>query len=136
MRFINRIFTATMGERWDNRRLMAAFAPLIERLPMEDEPRGRLLDFVRFQLVGERGRRTVLEDWSALDSFASRASAFERGAELALDALCEQIAPAAEAAGIRFDAVIATTATGNLMPGLTYRAAQRLGGLVRPDSLL
>jgi predicted naringenin-chalcone synthase len=42
----------------------------------------------------------------------------------------------AETAGITFDAVLTTTATGNMMPGLSYRAAQRLGGRVRPDSLM
>jgi predicted naringenin-chalcone synthase len=136
MRFINDIYTADFGRRWENKEVLAEFEPIIERLELDDETRGKLLSFVRFQLVGERSRRSVIEDWRSLKSFKSRADQFERGAEMALDRLAEQVAPAAENAGITFDAVLATTATGNLMPGLSYRMARRLGGLVRTDSTL
>jgi predicted naringenin-chalcone synthase len=71
-----------------------------------------------------------------MDDFQSRAAAFEEGAERAMDELAAQLAPALEAAGAPFDAVITTTATGNLMPGLSYRMAHRLPGIIRPDSLM
>ena len=136
MRTINAIYTTDLGQEWTNEATLARFETYIERLPLEEAERARLRDFVRFQLVGERARRVVIPDWNALGSFASRAAAFQAGAEQLLDALTEQIAPATEEAGITFDAVIATTATGNLMPGLTYRLAHRLGGLVRQDSMM
>jgi alkylresorcinol/alkylpyrone synthase len=78
----------------------------------------------------------MVPDWTGLGAFESRAAAFEDAAEQFLDGLATQVIPAAEAAGITFDAVIGTTATGNLMPGLSYRLAHRLGPLVRPDSLM
>lgn len=136
MRFINEIFTAPVGEAWSNERLLPEYEKAIDRLEMTDEAREPLRKFVRFQLVGERSRQTMLEDWTALNGFESRAVAFERGAHQALDRLAAQIAPAAEAAGVTFDAVITTTATGNLMPGLSYRLAHRLGGLIPGDSMM
>jgi alkylresorcinol/alkylpyrone synthase len=136
MRYINQIFTTEFGERWDNQRLLPVFEGIIEGLEVPEEERTKLRDFVRFQLVGERTRRSSIEDWTSLTDFESRASAFERAAEAALDGLAGQIIPAAESAGVVFDAVLATTATGNLMPGLGYRIAHRLGGLVRPDSMV
>lgn len=136
MRYINAIYPADLGERWTNQRLLEAFEPIVAALPVPEEESTALRDFVRFQLVGERARRTVLRDWTALTDFRTRAEAFEAGAEEALDSLAEQLLPAAEAAGVCFDAVIATTATGNLMPGISYRLAHRLGACVRPDSML
>jgi len=136
MRSIREIYTTDLGELWTNERALQAFEGYIERLPLEDEERTKLRDFVRFQLVGERSRRSILEDWSALDNFETRARAFEGGAEKALDALAEQIAPAAESAGATFDALITTTATGNLMPGLSYRLAHRLGGIIPQNSMM
>jgi alkylresorcinol/alkylpyrone synthase len=136
MRYINDIFTADLGDYWDNAALLQVYEGCVERLPLPDDERAKLRDFVRFQLVGERARRTVVPDWGKLSSFAGRAAAFEEGADQAVDRLAEQIAPAAEAAGVTFDAVLATTATGNLMPGISYRIAHRLGGLVRPDTLM
>lgn len=135
MRFINDIFPATPGREWRNAELLPLFEKLIGELPVPDPERGRLLEFVRFQLVGERSRYS-LSDWGVVDSFQSRAEAFEHGADHALDLLAEQVAPAATAAGVQFDAIVATTATGNLMPGISYRMAQRLDGLIRPDSML
>jgi predicted naringenin-chalcone synthase len=135
MRYINELFTAAVGEAWTNARLLAVYEAAVERLALEGEAQTALRDFVRFQLVGERSRRTVLPDWTQLSDFQSRAGAFETGADMALSRLAEQIRPAVEAAGLTFDAVVTTTSTGNLMPGLSYRVAQRLGGLVRPDSL-
>src|SRR5688572_8604490 len=100
MRYINQIFAPPIGERWDNQTLLGRFEPLVERLPLPDEARGKLRELVRFQLVGERSRHSLTPDWAELASFESRAGAFQRGADLALDALAEQIAPAAENAGV------------------------------------
>ena len=137
LRYINEVYSTHLGRSWDNAALLAQFEERIERLSIPDEAeRKKLRDFVRFQLVGERSRRTLLDDWTTLEHFEQRAAAFDRGANAALDTLAEQVAPAAEAAGITFDAVVATTATGNLMPGLSYRIGHRLGAVVRPDTLM
>lgn len=135
-RYIHQVFAPTLGERWENSQLVQAFAPVIDRLDLEEEDRKKLRDFVRVQLVGERARYSLTEDWTALGSFESRASVYERAAEKAIAALAEEIVPVAEAAGVTFDAVLTTTATGNLMPGLSYRMARRLGEQVRRDSML
>jgi predicted naringenin-chalcone synthase len=136
MRFINDLYTASVGEPWSNERLLPVYEQAVARLPLEGDEQKSLRDFVRFQLVGERSRRTVVPEWEHLGDFRSRASAFEKGATLALAQLADQIAPAANAAGISFDAVLTTTSTGNLMPGLSYRLARRLGEVVRPRSML
>jgi alkylresorcinol/alkylpyrone synthase len=136
MRYINELYTAAVGQPWANERLLVAYEQAVERLPLKDDQRLALRDFVRFQLVGERSRRTVVPEWEHLGDFRSRAGAFEAGANHGLAQLAEQIAPAATSAGISFDAVLTTTSTGNLMPGLSYRLAERLGSLVRPDSML
>lgn len=136
MRTINAIYTAELGEEWTNERVLPRYEAFVERLPLPEADRVKLRDFVRFQLVGQRARRVVPPDWSKLGSFESRAAAFEDGAERFLQALTAQVAPAADAAGVTFDAVISTTATGNLMPGLSYRVGRHLGSLVRRDSLM
>src|SRR5437762_11560562 len=127
MRTINAIYTAGLGEEWTNERVLPQYEACVERLPLPEADRVKLRDFVRFQLVGQRARRVVVPDWAKLGPFESRAAAFEEGAVQFLEALAAQIAPAADAAGITFDAVISTTATGNLMPGLSYRPAPRHG---------
>src|SRR5262249_41602420 len=104
MRYINELFTAPVGEAWTNERLLAVYEAAVERLPLEREAQTTLRDFVRFQLVGERSRRTVLPDWTKLKDFQSRASAFETGADMALSQLAEQIVPTVERAGVTFDA--------------------------------
>ena len=134
-RFINRIYFAEFGERWENARLLKAFEPHLGRVALDDTGRVKLRDYVRFLLVGERCRNMITE-WRELRSFASRAAAYESTAGQALDALAAQVAPGAAAADITFDGIVSTTTTGNLMPGLSYRMARRLGGLVRADSLM
>jgi alkylresorcinol/alkylpyrone synthase len=137
MRTINAIYTAAdIGLELGNERMLSEFEGCVARAPLPEDERIKLREFVRFQLVGKRTRRTLLPDWTAIGGFEARAAAFEAGAERFLDALAEQVVPAAERAGITYDAVISTTATGNLMPGLSYRLARRLGGLVRRDSLM
>jgi alkylresorcinol/alkylpyrone synthase len=136
MRFINHICTAAVGARWSNEQLLPVYQQAIERLPLDAEARTKLTDFVRFQLVGQRSRRTVVPHWQDLADFRSRAEAFENGADAALAQLAEQLTAALGPAGTTFDAVLSTTATGNLMPGLSYRLARRLGPLVRSDSVM
>lgn len=136
MRFINEIFTAQIGVPWTNERLLSVYEEIVGGLGLEDEAHRALREFIRFQLGGERTRYTVMRDWSILAEFRQRAAQFETGADEALDDLAPQIAAAVGSAGITFDAVLTTTATGNLMPGLSYRMARRLGGLVRPDSMM
>jgi alkylresorcinol/alkylpyrone synthase len=136
LRFINQIFAPDLGARVENSALLAQFEPIIHGLDASEEERGQVWDFVRFQLVGERSRRTLTADWTALTDFATRGRAFESGAEAALDRLAEEVGPAARAAGVRFDAVLTTTATGNLMPGLSYRLASRLPDLIPAEALM
>jgi predicted naringenin-chalcone synthase len=136
MRYINELFTASVGEAWTNERLLPVYEEAVARLPLEGQGKTELRDFVRFQLVGERSRRTVVPDWTSLGDFQSRASAYERGADAALRQLAQQIAATVRPAGVTFDVVITTTSTGNLMPGISYRSAQQLGPLVRSDSLI
>ena len=134
MRFIHEIFTAPIGEVWSNERTLAAYEKAVDALPASEQETVR--NFVRFQLVGERSRHSVVSEPFQLTDFRSRATTYENGADHALSQLASQIEPVAAAAGIAFDAVITTTSTGNLMPGLSYRIAQRLGKLVRPDTMM
>jgi predicted naringenin-chalcone synthase len=136
MRFINELYTTPVGEAWTNERYLLLCEQAIDKLPLEEKRRQELREFVRFNLIGERQRRTVVPDPAMLGAFDGRAAMFEQGAEQALAQLAEQVAPAAEEAGITFDAVLTTTSTGNLMPGLSYRIAGRLGSLVRCDTMM
>lgn len=136
MRYINGIFTAVPERSWDNQELLSIYEPRLEQLDLDEESRRRLREFVRFQLVGERSRGSAVPNWDRLEGFADRASAFESASEALLERLAAGVLPAAEAAGVRFDAVLTTTATGNLMPGLSYRIARRLGDRVPDDALM
>lgn len=136
MRYINDIYCAAPGDVWDNRRLLSEFERILDTKGLPEEEHTKLRDFLRLQLVGERSRRSLLADWTEMSDFRSRAAAFEEAAERSLEALAAQIKPAFEAGGSPFDAVITTTATGNLMPGLSYRMAHRLPGIIRPNSLM
>jgi alkylresorcinol/alkylpyrone synthase len=135
MRLINDIYTASIGDRWTNEELLPVYDQAVERLDLDGEARGKLRDFIHFQLVGKRTRR-LTPGWTRQCNFQDRALAFEKGAESALDELAGRITASDGAAGGSFDAVLTTTTTGNLMPGLSYRMARRLGRLVRPDTLM
>ncbi|HYO24646.1 MAG TPA: hypothetical protein VEQ85_06820 [Lacipirellulaceae bacterium] len=135
MRFINEIYTAAIGEQWTNERLLAAYQGAIDSLALEDGARQELREFVGFQLVGERSRASVVPELMDLKDFRSRAAAYESGAEQAITALADQIVPSA-GGEVVFDAVITTTSSGNIMPGLSYRLAQRLGPRVRSSTML
>lgn len=135
MRFINELYASPIGEEWTNVRLLENFERAIDRLPEDAARIQELREFVRFQLVGERSRRTVVPGLANLDDFRTRAAAYERGAEQALAQLAGEIVPSAVQAGITFDAVLTTTSTGNLMPGLSYRIAPLLGPAVRSNTM-
>ncbi|RKZ78989.1 MAG: hypothetical protein DRR19_25605 [Candidatus Parabeggiatoa sp. nov. 1] len=136
MRFINAIFTtATPGEVWSNKDIFPHYERAINALPLADEEHDKLMKAVRYFLMGERTRRGI-PNWLDLQHFKERAMAFETSAEAILDTLAEQITQATEGSGIVFDAILTTTSTGNLMPGLSYRLAHRLKQVVRPDSMM
>ncbi len=136
MRFINAICTASVGEPLSNERLLAVYEQAVERLPLDDEPLRKLRTLSAFSWSAFAPVRTVVPDLAGLSDFRGRAEAFEKGAEQALDELAGRVAGEVGPAGVSFDAVLTTTATGNLMPGLSYRIARRLGALVRPDTLM
>src|SRR5688572_25460637 len=104
MRFINEIVTTPLGEKWTNERLLPAYEEAIESLPEAQQQEVR--EFVRFQLVGERSRYTVIDRPMELRDFQTRAAAFERGVNAAVSRLADQIVPAATAAEMCFDAII------------------------------
>ena len=135
MRFINQIFTALPGETWSNKDMLQKYEPALDALPLSPPELQILTDAVRYNLVGKRTRQMV-PGWFELRTFEDRASVFETGANGVLEDLAAQIRPAVEPAGITFDAVLTTTSTGNLMPGLSYRIARFLNPLVRSDSML
>ncbi len=136
MRFLHDIYTASVGQRWTNEQVLPVFEQAVERLALEEESRHKLRDYIRFQMVGQRARRTVVPDWTSLGPFRGRAAAFEKGAEEAVQVLADRVAAEVAGAGVTFDALLTTTTTGNLMPGLSYRMARRLGSMVRSDTLL
>jgi alkylresorcinol/alkylpyrone synthase len=135
MWYISRIFTVHAGQPVDNADLWRYFQRCIDMLPILPAERATLGGFVRYNLNGQRSRH-IVEPLESLGTFASRAAVFQTGADRALGDLAAQIGPAAEAAGVTFDAVITTTSSGNLMPGLSYRLAHRLPRLVRPNTML
>ena len=135
MRFINAIFTADSGEVWSNQEILPHYERAVESLSLTTPKHDELMKAVRFFLMGKRTRRGV-PDWLNLKTFQERATAFETNAERALDTLAQQILQATEEKGIIFDAILTTTSSGNLMPGLSYRLAYRLKPVVRKDSMM
>jgi len=133
LRFINEIFTAAVGESWSNAEVLPHYVAAVEKLSVGAEEKAQHVDAVGYFLMGER-RRQAAPGWLELDGFEGRARAFEMGADRALDLLAAQVGAAARAGDVVFDAVVTTTSTGNLMPGLSYRMAARLGDRVRTDS--
>lgn len=131
MRYINGIYTTVVGERWANADVAAAYGRAIDGLDLDAGGKEALGDRVRYFLLGDRSRWAA-PGWLTFEGFGERASAFEDGAEGALEVLAEEI----REVGVVFDAVVTTTSTGNLMPGLSYRMARRLGEQVRADSAM
>ncbi|NUO78755.1 hypothetical protein HUU05_01660 [candidate division KSB1 bacterium] len=136
MRYINAIYTTTLGHPIDNAELLAAYEVHLEKLPLEKTRISELRSFVQYSLVGQRTRYMFAPNLEDAHDFASRATLFQDGVEQALDIFAQQIKPAAEAAKITFDAVLTTTSTGNLMPGISYRLARRLKGLLRANCMM
>ena len=134
-RYINHIWTATPGILVTNRSLLVAYESALKRLPIADPDFETLRDLVRYFLVGDRARYGT-PDFLELEDFAPRAHAYQVQAEAALDQLSEQILSAVSLSDTRFDGVIATTSTGHLMPGLSYRAAHRLKDRIKPGAML
>ena len=135
MRYINGVYKATWGETWSNQDLLPHYERAVDALTVNENEREKLLESVRFFLVGKRTRQTVPQ-LMALDDFDSRAQAFEDGVVVALETLAQQILNDVTPQNVVFDAVLTTTSTGNLMPGLSYRLAAQLGTCVRSDSML
>ncbi len=136
MRYINSIITANVGHEMDNAVLWQLFEPRLAKVQLEKPLSEELRSFVQYCLVGQRTRFMFADDMNEMQDFQSRARLFQTGTEQALDKLAAQIRPMAETAAITFDAVLTTTSTGNLMPGISYRLAARLKGIIRSDSMM
>lgn len=136
MRYLNEIFTTTLGHPIDNAALFKIFEPYLAKLPLDSARLAELHSFVQYGLVGQRKRHMFAPHWDDMGDFASRAALFQAGVEQALENLAEPIRAAAEKAHLVFDALLTTTSTGNLMPGISYRLAHRLGALLRRDSMM
>ncbi len=134
-RYINHIFTATPERTWTNQEVLPYFRNAIENLALADDQLETLLNSVNYFMVGKRSRQAT-DEWVELDDFASRAEIFERYAEQLLDNLANQILSQINGKAMTFDAIITTTSTGNLMPGLSYRMAKKLENYVPSTSLL
>lgn len=135
IRYINHIFTASPERTWSNQEMLPHYEKAIEALSLSDAELDNLLASVRYFLVGKRSRNTI-QDWMELDHFSTRATAYEENAEKLLDQLATQILSQTDGKNIRIDALLTTTATGNLMPGLSYRIARKLKNLVDSECLL
>jgi predicted naringenin-chalcone synthase len=136
MRHINALFTTPLGHPVENGELLAAFEPHLARLPLAQAQLAELRSFVQYSLVGQRTRYMFTPNLEAAHDFASRAQLFQAGAEHALDILVGKMRPVFESAKIKFDAVLTTTSTGNLMPGISYRLARRVNDLLQPHVML
>jgi predicted naringenin-chalcone synthase len=135
MRYINAIYTTHQGELVSNEFLLPHFLKAVEVAPVSPEHQRKLIDTVRYFLVGER-ERYVVPGVLDLGSFAKRAAAFEAGAERSLEALAQQITLTTASTDVSFDVIVTTTSSGSLMPGLSYRLAARLGDRVRSDTMM
>lgn len=135
MRYIHDIFTTHQGELVSNEFLLPHFLEAVEATPVSPEHQQKLIDSVRYFLVGER-ERYVVPGMLELGSFAKRAAAFEAAADRSLEALAPQIIRATASSHISFDVIVTTTSTGSLMPGLSYRLAAKLGERVRSDTMM
>ncbi len=134
-RYINQIFTAVPESVWSNQDAMPYFNEAIEALSLPDAELESLLESVQYFMMGKRTRHTI-PDWLTLNHFAERASEFEKNTDLLLDKLASQILLATADSQVSFDALITTTSTGNLMPGISYRLAKRLENRVKPETMM
>lgn len=134
MRYINKIYTSALGKTWTNQDFLSHFEPAIEKLPIADAEQEKLLDAVRYFLMGQRTRKVMAPNLMEMKGFDQHANTYRDTAERSLDNLSKQILESAN--GVVFDAIVSNTSSGNLMPGLSYRMAARLGSHVRSNSML
>ena len=136
MRYIEKIFTARLGKPIENRTLLTECEPLIDQLPLDSGKLDELRAYVKYCLVGQRSRDVFVPDLTKLKSFSDRATLFEEAASSAIESLANQIAQNASDNQYPYQAVITTTSTGNLMPGLSYRMAVKLPTLIPPTCMM
>jgi len=136
MRHINALFTAALGHPIENAELLCAYEKQLAKLPLAEARLAELRSFVQYSLVGQRTRYMFAPSLEDAHDFASRAELFQAGVEQALDILTEQMRPVFAAAKIKFDAVLTTTSTGNLMPGISYRLARRVSAWLQPHVMM
>lgn len=136
MRYINALFTTTLGHPIENAELLAAYETHLAKLPLTEARLAELRGFVQYALVGQRTRYMFAPRLEDANDFASRATLFQNGVEQALDLLLAQMQPMLASAKIKFDAVLTTTSTGNLMPGISYRFARRAQEWLQPQAML
>lgn len=136
MRYIEAIYTARLGRPVDNRTLLGVCEPFIDQLPLDSGKLGELRNYVKFCLVGQRSRDVFVPDLAKLKSFSDRATLFEEAASCAIETLASQISQNTTNNQDSFEAVITTTSTGNLMPGLSYRMAAKLPALIPPACMM
>lgn len=133
MRYINQIFTALPGKPITNEAMYTLYEPALDRLSFDSDARSDLKSIVRYYLFGNRSRQ-VVPDFLDSPSFAHRMQIIESTVDKTLDDLADQIRQSLN--GHMLDAVFTTSSTCNLMPGISYRIAHRLGSMIRPEGLL
>jgi alkylresorcinol/alkylpyrone synthase len=133
-RYVRAICAPAVGVEWANDALLEALLPYLQMLPLAASERLSLENFVRLLLIGLRTRRILCPDFLELRSFSDHAAAFEAAVTEALQALRREL----DQAGVPavFDAVIAISSTGNLLPGMADRLAEAWPDRVAPEALL
>lgn len=134
MRYIHDIFTPTVGVTVANPELKEHYLSVVEAAELEEATREKLRESIAYFLMGDRRRQSV-DSWAELDTFASRASAFEAAVNGAVAQIAANIIEKTDGR-IQLDAILSTTSTGSLMPSISYRVASQLGSLVRPDTMM
>jgi alkylresorcinol/alkylpyrone synthase len=133
-RYVRAICAPAVGVEWANDALLEALLPYLRMLPLAASERLSLENFVRLLLIGLRTRRILCPDFLELRSFSDHAAAFEAAVTEALRALRREL-DQTEGPAV-FDAVIATSSTGNLLPGIADRLAETWPDRIPPEALL
>lgn len=134
-RYINAICPVHLGEQVGNEALRPIFLDAVDRLPCDEDRRRALRSFIDFQLVGERTRRGSFSGWGKPAPYRDRASSYEALAEDAIEKLAAALKKSLPP-GSRFDAVLSTSSTGNIMPALSYRMARALPEQIPADAMM
>lgn len=135
IRYINSIFTLETGVFNSNNDLLGYYEEAVDKLDMDVEEKEKLHKAVKYFLVGQRTRR-VVDGWLDFKNFDEKAAGFERGIDESIAGLSLQLSEAFADKNISFDAVFTISATGTIMPGISYRLARLLPDLIRPNSLI